>query len=227
MAGARDLFHRVQLADRAGAGSEAAHDLEHVDDGDVLVVEAAGQDRAAVDEDAGDVEPEHRHHHAGQRLVATREADQRVVAVAANRQLDRVRDDLAADERRLHALVAHGDAVGDGDGVEAARHAAVLLHTLACGIRLDIEQRVARRTVITRAGERDKGAIDLLFGQTHRVIIAAVRRAFGADRDVAARQPGLVEAIGHGTPLWRGGRGRCKPVDAIRRRPAPWRRRPS
>ena len=76
------------------------------------------------------VEAQHRHHHAGQRLVAAGEADQRVVAVAADRQLDRVGDDVARGERGLHALVAHGDAVGDGDGGELARRAAAGLHAL-------------------------------------------------------------------------------------------------
>ena len=42
--------------------------------------------------------------------------DQRVVGVAAHGELDRIGDHLAADQGRLHALVAHGDAVGDGDG---------------------------------------------------------------------------------------------------------------
>ena len=39
-------------------------------------------------------------------------------------QLDRVGDDLAADERGAHALGAHGDAVGHRDGVELHRRAA-------------------------------------------------------------------------------------------------------
>ena len=33
-------------------------------------------------------------------------------------EFDGIGDDLARDERGLHALGAHGDAVGDGDGVE-------------------------------------------------------------------------------------------------------------
>ncbi len=113
------------LSGQVPAAKLADH-LEHVDDGDVLVVEAAGQDRPAIDEDRRDVEAQHRHHHARQRLVAPGEADQRVVAMAAHAELDRIGDDLAADQRGFHPLMPHRDAVGDGDRVEAARHAAIL-----------------------------------------------------------------------------------------------------
>src|SRR3712207_8173966 len=47
-----------------------------------------------------------------------------VVAVRVHHELDRVGDDLTAHERRLHPLVAHADAVGDGDRDELARVAA-------------------------------------------------------------------------------------------------------
>ena len=47
------------------------------------------------------------------RLVAADEADDAVEVVAAGHELDRVRDDLAADERAAHARRAHRDAVRD------------------------------------------------------------------------------------------------------------------
>src|SRR5262249_56190829 len=111
--GVGELSHRV-LADR----------LEHILDGDRLAAEGAGQDRAAVNENRGHVEAAHHHHHAGQRLVATGNPDERVIGVPAHGQLDGIGDDLARGERGLHALVAHGDAVGDGDGAKLARPAA-------------------------------------------------------------------------------------------------------
>ena len=43
---------------------------------------------------------------------------------AAGDQLDRVGDDLAADQRGLHPCGAHRDAVGDRDRVELHRRAA-------------------------------------------------------------------------------------------------------
>src|SRR5690606_41809570 len=47
-----------------------------------------------------------------------RSADDAVEHVAAGDELDGVGDHVAANQRCLHAFGAHGDAVGDGDGVE-------------------------------------------------------------------------------------------------------------
>ena len=58
------------------AGLVLADRLEDGDDVDVLAVRAdAGQDAAAVDEDARDVEPGHRHDAAGHVLVAAAEGE--------------------------------------------------------------------------------------------------------------------------------------------------------
>ena len=197
VAGAGDLLERGQVLQRAVAGGMLADRLEHVDHGHVAVLVAARQDRAAVDEDRRHVEPQHRHHHAGQDLVAPGEADQRVIAVPAHRQLDRIGDHLAADQRAFHALVAHRDPVGDGDGVEPARRAAALLDAGAADVGLEIERGVARRAVVAGRGDGDERAVDLLLGHPHRVVIGAVRRALGADRNVAAGQAGLVESVRH------------------------------
>ena len=76
------------------------------------------EDRPAVEEDAGQVEPGRGHEHAGQGLVAAGQGDQAVEPLGVHDRLHRVGDDLAADQRGPHALVAHGDAVGHGDGHE-------------------------------------------------------------------------------------------------------------
>ena len=67
----------------------------------------------------------------GRRLVAAREPDQRVIAMAAHGEFDRIGDHFARHQRGTHALMAHGDAVGDGDGAEFAGRAARLLDALA------------------------------------------------------------------------------------------------
>jgi hypothetical protein len=71
------------LADRV-----LADGLEEILDRDRVAAEGAGQDRAAIDEDRRHVEPAHRHHHARQRLVAAGKSDQRVIGMAAYRELD-------------------------------------------------------------------------------------------------------------------------------------------
>ena len=106
------------------AGGVGAHGFEDILNGDVAAVVAAGQNRAAVEDDARNVEPQQRHGGAGDGLVAGHQRHDAVEHVAARHQLDGIGDHFAADQRGLHALGAHGDAVADGDGVELHGRAA-------------------------------------------------------------------------------------------------------
>ena len=96
----------------------------------VFAVQMAGRDGAAVEHQRRNVETSQRHDCAGHVFVASGDGNQSVEEIAARDQLDGVGDDLAADQRGLHALGAHGDAVGDGDGVELHRRAAGFAHAL-------------------------------------------------------------------------------------------------
>ncbi len=183
------------------AGRELAHAFEDVDDGHVLALELAGHDRAAIEEHARHVEPQHRHHHAGQALVAAGDADQRVVAMAAHGEFDGIGNHLARDQRGLHALMAHRDAVGDGDGAEFARRAACFLDALLGRLRLAHQRDVAGRGLVPACGDADKRTMDLLFGEPHRVIVGAMRRAFGALGHVAGGSFDLSN-LGMGSSLW-------------------------
>ncbi len=78
----------------------------------------AGFHRAAGDEDRRDVEAQRRHQHAGGDLVAVGDADHGVGAVGVDHVFDAVGDQFARRQRIEHAVMAHGDAVVDGDGVE-------------------------------------------------------------------------------------------------------------
>ena len=97
--------------------------LEHVLDGDIDPVDLAWQDGAAVEEHRRHVDPGEPHRAARDGLVAGHQRDDAVEHVAAAGQFDGVRDNLAADQRSLHPLGAHGDAVAHGDGVELHRRA--------------------------------------------------------------------------------------------------------
>jgi hypothetical protein len=77
--------------------------------------------RTRVEDQARDVEPEHRHREPRQRLVAAADADKPVEGLAQADELDRVRDQLAADERGPHARRALGEVVGDRNRVELER----------------------------------------------------------------------------------------------------------
>ena len=95
------LAHRLDLGEVRVAHLAArvrADGLEDVHDRDVATAEAPGRDRAAVEHDAGQVEPRERHDRAGDRLVAAAEGDDAVEQVAAGDELDGVRDDLARHE---------------------------------------------------------------------------------------------------------------------------------
>ena len=122
--GARSLGRAGVVLDEAellvgeGVDGVGPHRLEHRGDVEGPVPDPSREDGPAVEEDAGQVEPGRGHEHAGQRLVAPGQGDHAVEPLGVHHRLHRVGDDLAADQRGPHALVAHGDAVGDGDGHE-------------------------------------------------------------------------------------------------------------
>ena len=164
-AGARLAFDLEQLglADRAGRtrtdGLEDARDVE----GDAVVL--AGQDRAVVDEHAGQVESGRGHQHAGDRLVAAGEADEPVEAFGVDDGLDRVADHLTGHERRPHPLVAHRDAVADRDGAELEADAAGGAHARLGVLGEFAERHVARGDLVPRRGDADLRLDPVVVGQ--------------------------------------------------------------
>ena len=82
--------------------------------------------------------------------------------MAAHGQLDRVGDHLARRQRRLHALVAHGDAVGHGDGAELARRAAGRRDALLDRLGLAHQRDVAGRGLVPAGRDADERLVDLL-----------------------------------------------------------------
>jgi hypothetical protein len=69
-------------------------------------------------------------------------------SMAAHGQLDRVGDASRDGSDELHALMAHGDAVGDGDGAEFARRAAGGRDALLDRLRLAHQRDVAGRGLV-------------------------------------------------------------------------------
>ena len=68
-----------------------------------------------------------------------------------------------------------------------------LVDALLGGLRLAHERDVARRGFVPAGHDADERPMDLLLGQTHGVVVGAVRRARRALGNMAARQLGLVE----------------------------------
>ena len=115
-----------------GRGDHGVDEIDAARSGREL--DLAGLHRSAGDEHRRDVETHRRHQHAGRDLVAVRDAHQRVGAMGVGHVFDAVGDELARRQRIEHAVVAHGDAVIDGDGVEflgdAARRLDLARHQL-------------------------------------------------------------------------------------------------
>jgi hypothetical protein len=174
--------------------------LVDVHDRHVAAVVAAGEDGASVEEEAGDVEAGHRHEHAGEALVATGEADERVVAVRADHELDRVGDHLAGDERGLHALVAHGDAVAHRDGDELPRGTACLVDARLHRLGLRVEGEVAGGRFVPAARDPHPRTVDLRVAEAHRAEERPLRRPLGTLGDDAA-----ADAFHRSAPRWDGG----------------------
>ncbi len=119
--GVLDLGQLVQADPPGPIGSDRLEDRDHRRA--ALAVDGSGIDRAAIEDQRWQVEPPEGHDRAGRRLVAAGDADQAIEQVATRHELDRIGDDLAADEARLHALGAHRHAVRDRDRVELHRRA--------------------------------------------------------------------------------------------------------
>ena len=151
----------------------------------------------------------HRHHHARQGLVAAGEADQRIVGVAAHHGLDAVGNDLARQQREFHALVLHGDAVGDRDGAEFPRRAAGFGDAALGEFRLAGEAHVAGRHLPFRRHHADHRPGDRRAVQPHRPHEGAVgdpveavgrdaRAQFAVGGPAGCRRSLSVRAVGHG-----------------------------
>ena len=103
----------------------------------------------------------------------------------AHGQFDRIGDDVAAYERRFHAGVAHGDAVGDGDGGELPGRAAGGLNSGLRRLGLAAKRDVTRRRLVPRSHHPDERLGDVFLAQPHGVVVRPVRRPLRPHRHMA------------------------------------------
>ena len=153
-----------------------------------------GRDRPAVEHQAGHVEPRQRHHRGGNRLVAADQHDQRrrtgcraPTSSIESAMTSRLTSEVA------HALGAHGDAVGDRDGVELERRAAGLANAV-----LHVRPRARAGGSCTgrsrsRCWRRRPAAAEILVGQAGGAEHGARR---GAARPVGQRGAAPLERMG-------------------------------
>ena len=178
---------QVRFAHRAGLHrADAFIGIEHRH---LVSLKTPRQRGSAIEKYPRHVAAHEPHHRAGQGLVAAAERDEPVIGVALHHRFDRVRDQLAAHQRELHALVVHGDAVGDHDGGELARRAAGRCHTFLRGVDLRPVRHVARRHLALLAHHPDHRLGDRRVVEAHRAHEGAVRRAIKAVGGDARAQP--------------------------------------
>ena len=185
LTGADRALDAVDLLAGDLAGEAGADRFEGVDDRDVLAIDRAGHGRAGIEEDRREVEASGCHQHAGQRLVAAREQDTAVESLGHHHGLDRVGDDLPGDEREVHALVAHRDAVGDRDRPELEGIATGRVHAVLHGLRQSLERQVAGRDLVPARGDTDLRLDPVVVAHAHCPEHAAGGRLLETVGDVA------------------------------------------
>jgi hypothetical protein len=143
--------------------------LEHRHEVHRLGEETAGEDGAAVDEDGGTVQARDGHEAAGHVLVTAADGHEAVEHLAAHHGLDRVGDNLARDERIFHSLGAHGNAIGNGDGVEDESLAAGFGHAFRRRFRELVDVDVAGGDLTPGGGDADLRFLEVTALESDRV----------------------------------------------------------
>ena len=92
--------------------------------------------------------------------------------------------------------MAHGDAVGNGDGAKFAGRTPASCHPKLDRLSLAHQRDIAGCRLIPAGRHADEGLMDLLARQPHGVIERPMRRAIGAFGGVTARQPQFQVALG-------------------------------
>ena len=136
--------------------------------------------------------------------------DEAVEALGVHDGLDRIAADLAADQRRAHALVAHRDAVGDSDRAELHGEAAGVTHALLHVLGEGAQGHVARRQLVPRVGDADLRLVPVVVGHADGTQHRSRRCSLHAVGDIARPRldvdAGAVVRVGHpadsSPPYW-------------------------
>src|SRR5699024_10070154 len=189
--GADGTFDPVQVVVAHPAGLAGPDTLEGVDECHVLFG-AVGQlhptecDGAREHEDGGQTQAGGHHVHAGQCFVAACEQDRPVQLLRTHDRFDGVGDHLTRDEGEVHAVVAHGDAVGDRDRAELQWVATAGVHTSLRGAGQAVQGEVAGGDLVPRTGNADERLVPVTVTHADRAEHAPAGGCFDAVGDDAA-----------------------------------------
>ena len=120
-------------------------------------------------------------------------------------ELDGVGDHFARDQRSLHSLRAHGDAVGDGDGVELHGRAAGFANAFFQSLGDFAQVNIACADFGPCIGDADDGLVQIFFAESGPAQIRARGGAAGAfSQRNALRLPSMVIVSFSGVSVARG-----------------------
>ena len=190
----RHALELRELVERHSPRRMSADRLVDVLDRDVAAPEAPRSDRPSVGEHRRQVEPDHRHHHPGQGLVAAGDGHEAVHPLRMDDQLDRVGDPVPRGEGRPHPLGSHGDPVGDRDRVEEERQDTERPQLLRGGDSELVEVHVARRDSVPGRRDARLRQLQVLRRPSHRPQHRAGGRLRRPARHLEASPPA---PIGH------------------------------
>src|SRR5690606_25286681 len=139
---------------------------------------------AAVDIDGRHVGPQNAHHAARHVLVAAADHQHAVHPLALHAGFNAVGDDLARNERVLHAFGAHRHAVGYGGRAEHLRIATGLRDRLNRGIGQLLQATVAGCDGTVTVGNAHHGLGEIGIGITQPVIHRTVGCPLGPFYDI-------------------------------------------
>ena len=162
-------------------GVEFAHRLRNGGEARFCAVYVARKHRAAADKHRRHVKARRRHQKARHILVAVRHHDERIKAVCQCHGFGGIRNEVARDERILHAGVAHCNAVAYRNRREDNRRAACHRNADLYGVHNLIDIHVARDDLVIGADDADERTFDLLLREAQSMVQRTVRRVLRTD----------------------------------------------
>src|SRR6266478_837003 len=191
-AGARGAFESFEPSGSHCATTMRSDSFENVLDSDGMAFKLARGNRAAVQNEARNIQPGEGHDAARNGFVAADEHNKGIEKVSARHQLDGIGDNFPTNEGSAHAFRAHGDAVGDGYGVELERGTAGSANAVFDVLSELTEVIVARADFDPSIRHSHERLGEILIAQSTSAKHGASRRSMGAiDQGVTAglRQP--------------------------------------
>ena len=162
------------------SGVECADRFKDGRDRNLMPLEVAAKHRAAGNDNRRNIDAGCCHHEARNILIAGRHHHETVKRMGNGHGFRRVRNQLTGNERVLHALVPHREAVAHRDGREDERHTAGKGNPLLHGIHNLIQVHVPRDDVVLRADDADQRTIDFFISQAEGLHECKPRSGGGA-----------------------------------------------